>query len=225
VNRDPSPGGPSPSHHCFLRGTRIATPGGEIPVEDLTISTLLETRSGPLPVKWIGRQTFRKDSPSWHWSAAPIRVARFALSDQYPHDDLYLSPNHSLFIDGLLVPVEWLVNDRSITLAKMDDRDVIDYFHIELETHEVVLAEGAPAETLLVTSDRENFSNFVEYERLYGADERPAMEAFAPILNYRGARGELERLLRLAASSVIDIRDPIQRARERIAARAKLVDV
>jgi Hint domain len=99
---------------------------------------------------------------------------------------LYLSPNHSLFIGGLLIPVEWQVNGRSIALAKMDDREVIEHFHIEFETHEVVLAEGAPAETLLVTNDRENFSNFVEYERLYGVDKRPAMKPFASILNYRG---------------------------------------
>jgi Hint domain len=189
------------------------------------MGSLIETLNGPLPVKWIGHQRFRKYSPSWHWSVAPIRVARFALSDQYPHRDLYLSPKHSLFIDGFLIPVEMLVNGSSIAPAMMDDRDVIEYFHIELETHEVIFAEGAPAETLQVTGDREDFSNFVEYERLYGADERPAMEPFAPILRYTGARGELERLLRLAVSPVIDIRDPILRARNRIAARAELVDV
>jgi len=219
--RPTGPGGHP--HHCFLRGTRIQIPDGEIPVEDLTIGALVETLSGPLPVKWIGRQRFKKDSPSWHWSVGPIRVARFALSDQYPRRGLYLSPNHSLFIDGFLIPVEWLVNGRSIALAAMDDREVIDYFHIELETHEVIFAEGAPAETLPVTADREDFANFVEYERLYGADERPAMKPFAPILKYKGGRGELERLLRLAVSPVIDIRDPILRARDRIAARAELV--
>jgi hypothetical protein len=157
---------------------------------------------------------------------APIRVARFALSDQYPCRDLYLSPSHSLFIDALLISVELLVNGRSIAPAMMDDREVIDYFHIELETHEVIFAEGAPTETLLVTGDREGFSNFVEYERLYGdADERPAMKPFAPILEYNGARGELERWLRLAVSPVIGMRDPILRARNRIAARAELVDM
>jgi len=219
----PSPGGGGSPGHCFLRGTCILTPGGEIPVEDLRIGALVETLGGPLPVKWIGRQRFRKDSRSWHWSMAPIRVARFALSDQYPRRDLYLSPSHSLFIDGFFIPVEMLVNGRSIAPAMMNDRDVIDYFHIELETHEVIFAEGAPAETLLVTGDREGFSNFVEYERLYGADERRAMKPFAPILKYTGARGELERLLRLAVSPVIDIRDPVLRARNRIAARTELV--
>ena len=56
---------------------------------------------------------------------APIRVARFALGDQYPRRELYLSPKHSLFIDGFLIPVEWLVNGRSITLAAIDDREAI----------------------------------------------------------------------------------------------------
>jgi hypothetical protein len=210
--------------HCFLRGTRIQTPDGEISVENLTIGTLVETLNGPLPVKWIGRQKFNKNSPSWHWSVAPIRVARFALSDQYPSRDLYLSPKHSLFLDGFLIPVEWLVNGRSIALATMDDCDVIDYFHIELETHEVIFAEGAPAETLLARGNREAFANFIEYERLYGADEGPAMKPFAPMLEYNGVGGELGRLLRLAVSPVIDIRDPILKARKRFAARAERVD-
>jgi hypothetical protein len=212
------------SGHCFLRGTRIRTPEGEIAVENLTIGALVETLNGPLPIKWIGRQRFRKDSASWHWSVAPIRVTRFALSDQSPRRDLYLSPNHSLLIDGFLIPVQWLVNGRSIILDHpVDDSDVIDYFHIELETHEVVFAEGTPAETLLITNGREHFANFVEYERRYRA-EVSAMKPFAPVLEYRGALGELERMLRLAVSPVLDVRDPIQRARARIAARARSVE-
>jgi hypothetical protein len=217
--------GRDPGNHCFLIGTRILTPCGEVPVEELTIGALVETLNGPLPVKWIGRRRFDKvASSSWHAIVAPIRVARFALHDQTPHRDLYLSPRHSLFVDGVLIPVEHLVNDRSVVRAKMDDREVIEYFHIELETHEVVFAEGAPAETLLVTDGREGFANFVEHERLYGSEERPAMKPFAPIFSY-GGRAELKGLLRLALSPIVDLRDPVQRARDRIAARAELLDV
>jgi hypothetical protein len=219
---NPSPNGGG-SGHCFLRGTRIRTPEGEIAVENLTIGSLVDTLNGPLPIKWIGRQRFTKESASWHWSMAPIRVTRFALSDEYPRRDLYLSPHHSLLIDGFLIPVQWLVNGRSIVLGTLDASHAVDYFHIELTTHEVVFAEGAPAETLRVTDDREHFANFVEYERLYGA-RAPAMEPFAPVLEYRGARGELERMLRWAISPILDIRDPIQRARARIAARAHSAD-
>jgi hypothetical protein len=209
---------------CFLGGTRVRTPDGEIAMEDLEIGDLVDTLNGPLPVKWIGRQRFKKAAASWHWSVAPIRVARFALDDQYPTRDLYLSPKHCLFVDGVLIPVEHLVNGRSVAPAQMDDSEVIEYFHIELETHEVIFAEGAPAETLQVTTGREGFANFVEYERLYGNEERPAMKPFAPVLDYHGGRAELEGLLRLALSPVVDVRDPIQRARDRIAARAELVD-
>ncbi|SHJ86128.1 intein N-terminal splicing region [Bradyrhizobium lablabi] len=212
-------------HHCFLRGTRILTPRGEVPIEELAIGALVETLNGPLPVRWIGRQTFKKTASRWPSSVAPIRVARFALDDQYPSRDLYLSPTHSLFVDGFLIPVKHLVNGTSVAPAQMDDREVIEYFHIELETHEVVFAEGAPAETLQVTTDREGFANFVEYERLYGSDERPAMAPFAPLLRFYGGRAELQGLLRLALSPIVDVRDPIQRARARIDARAELVDV
>jgi hypothetical protein len=211
--------------HCFLIGTRILTPRGEVAVEELTIGALVETLNGPLPVKWIGRRRFKKvASSSWHSSVAPIRVARFALHDQYPHRDLYLSPGHSLFVDGVLIPVKHLVNDRSVVRAEMDDREVIECLHIELETHEIIFAEGAPVETLLVTDGREGFANFVEYERLYGSEERPAMKPYAPILSY-GGRAELKGLLRLALSPIVDVRDPVQRARYRIAARAELLNV
>jgi Hint domain len=211
--------------HCFLIGTRILTPCGEVPVEELTIGALVETLNGPLPIKWIGRHRFRKvASSSWHSSVAPIRVARFALHDQYPHRDLYLSPGHSLFFDGVLIPVKLLVNDRSVVPAKMDDCEVIEYFQIELETHEAVFAEGAPAETLL-TTNREGFANFVEYERLYGSEERPARKPFAPVIFGYGGRAELQGLLRLALSPIVDVRDPVQRARARIETRAELVKV
>jgi hypothetical protein len=209
---------------CFLGGTRVRTPDGEIAIEDLEVGDLLETLNGPLPVKWIGRRRFKKAASSWHWSVAPIRVARFALDDHYPARDLYLSPKHCLFVDGVLIPVEHLVNGRSVAPAKMDDSEVIEYFHIELETHEVIFAEGAPAETLQVTNGREGFANFVEYERLYGSEERSTMKPFAPVLGYYGGRAELQGLLRLALSPIVDIRDPIQRARDRIAARAVLVE-
>jgi hypothetical protein len=212
-------------HHCFLRGTRILTPHGEAAIEELTIGSLVDTLNGPLPIKWIGRRTFKKTVSRWPSGVAPIRVARFALDDQYPSRDLYLSPMHSLFVDGVLIPVKHLVNGRSVAPAKMEDREVIEYFHIELETHEVIFAEGAPAETLQVTTSREGYANFVEYERLYGSDERPAMTPFAPRLQYYGGRAELQGLLRLALSPLVDVRDPIQRARARIDARAELVNV
>jgi hypothetical protein len=70
----------------------------------------------------------------------------------------------------------------------MSDRDLIEYFQVELETHEVIFAEGVAAETLLVINGRENFASFVEYERLCENTPRPPMKPFAPYLGYAGGR-------------------------------------
>jgi hypothetical protein len=221
---DNPPGGGGGRGNCFLRGTLIQTSKGEVAIEELKVGDLIDTLRGPMPVKWIGRQRFAKTTAEWHWSVAPIRVARFALSDEYPRRDLVLSPHHSLFIDGLLIPVQWLVNGKTITLADMNDRSAFEYFHIEMETHEVVFAEGAPAETLLLEEcGREHFANFVEYEKLYGVDDGRVMQPFAPRIEYDGVGGDFRRLLRSAVSPIVDVRDPIQKARARIAARSELV--
>jgi hypothetical protein len=130
-----------------------------------------------------------------------------------------------VLIDDVLIEVRDLINGTSIKRAVPEGMTDMEYFHIELETHEVILAEGAPVETLLLTSGRESFSNFVEYERLYGPDTYPAMVPYAPVLGYARGRAHLKALLRLGVSQVIDVRDPIQLAYDRIAARATCLAV
>ena len=209
---------------CFLRGTRILTGKGELPVEDISVGDLVVTeRKTLLPIKWIGHRRFKKDAASnWPKGFMPVRVSRHALDGRTPHTDLYLSPSHCLFIDDVLIPVMRLINGVSIAQAVPDGMQEIEYFHIELETHEVVFAEGAAVETLLV-SDREQFDNFVEYERLYGKSNHQPMTPCAPIVSYYGRRSELMALLRRTASVVVDTRDPIQVAFDRIVARAREV--
>ena len=94
---------PKGGGHCLGRGILIRTARGEVPVEDLTIGEMVMTTSGALPVKFVGRQTMRKNaSASWHPGVLPIRVAKFAIDDRTPRRELYLSQGHSLFIDGFL---------------------------------------------------------------------------------------------------------------------------
>jgi Hint domain-containing protein len=204
---------------CFLRGTQILTSKGEICVEDLSIGDVVETvRGDAISIRWIGRQLYKKAAAArWHESVLPVRISRLALNEKAPHRDLYLSPGHRVFLDRVLIPAKYLINGTSITQAIPQGIGEIEYFHIELESHEVIFAEGAAAETLLVTNvQREHFSNFVEYERLYGIDRRPAMLPYAPAVGYNGRRQELTALLRRAASPIFDVRDPIQVAYDRI---------
>lgn len=208
-------------HHCFGRGTLILTSHGEVPIEDLAIGEMVMTTNGALPVRWVGRRTIKRNAAaSWHPSVLPVRVARFAIDDQTPQRDLYLSQGHSLFVDGLLIPVKHLVNERSIAIdhvARLSK--TIEYFCVKLDTHQVIFAEGTAAETFRYDGGQIAWDNLAEYHALYG-HEHEVMPAFAPHCRYKGGRAELSALLRLAASRFVDMRDPIQIAYARIATRA-----
>jgi hypothetical protein len=220
----PNPGKPNPGnpdHNCFGRGTLIRTADGEVPVEDLAVGALVMTTKGTMPIKWVGRQTIKRNaSASWHPNVVPVRVSRFAIDDQTPQRDLYLSQGHCLFIDGVLIPVKHLVNGSSIAF---DDRaamsETIEYFCVELDTHEAIFAESTAAESFRYGGGQIAWDNLDEYQDLYGS-EHAIMSAFAPVYRYNGGRAEVRGLLRLAASRFVDVRDPIQIAHDRIAARA-----
>lgn len=218
-----NPRGPENSDpNCFLRGTAIMTPAGEVRIEDLRIGDRVETvRGKAMAIKWIGRRLYRRNGLSWQDGVMPIRIARHALDAHTPHRDLYLSPSHALYIDGFLIRVKELVNAASITPALPVEQEAIEYFNIALETHEVILAEGAPAETFLLrANNHENFTNFAEFERLRPAEGVPAMASFAPVAGYEGGREHLAALVRLATPRFLRMRDPVRDAYERIAARA-----
>ena len=137
---------------CYAAGTQILTARGEVAIEELHAGDLLfspRTLSF-IPALWIARQRIRDPAHR------AVRVAAGALGPGKPHTDLIVSPNHSLFLDTVLVPAFALVNDATIT---WDPRPSIDYHHIECAAHDLVLANGAPSETWLDYGNRHAFDN------------------------------------------------------------------
>src|SRR3954447_5174518 len=133
---------------CYLRGTHIRTPEGECKIEELKIGDPVLTLSGESkPIKWIGRQRFKKSTECLPNDFEPIRISRFAFDERTPHRDLYVSPLHAIYMDGPLIRAADLVNGLDITQCGPDGSDVIEYLHIELSTYDVIYAEGATAET------------------------------------------------------------------------------
>lgn len=207
---------------CFTRGTLILTTEGEVVVERLAVGTEIVTASGPKPVKWIGRQTLRRPpSATWHPRLLPVRISQFAIDDCTPCRDVVLSQDHSLFVDGALIPARHLVNGHSI---RFDERalelQALEYFHVELDAHEVIYADGLPVESFLYSGGTIAWDNLEEYVQRYG--EHSIMAPLAPIHSYEGGFDELRGLMRLAASHVVDVRDPIQIAHDRLKERALL---
>jgi Hint domain len=211
---------------CFLKGTKISTSSGDRLVQELQIGDEVQTLAGRKTIKWIGYNKFTKEEGrAWQDSVMPIRVARFAIDDHTPHRDLYLSPLHCIFFNEALIPVMYLINETSIAQGTPSDMSAIEYYHIDLDTHEVIYAEGALVESFWDEdgSSHKNFSNFPQYARLYGGERQSKMTPFAPILRYRGRREELKGLVKSIISNVVDVRDPIQIAYDQLAKRAEAV--
>ena len=208
---------------CFLKGTRIWTPDGESGVEDLRINDLVVTASGEArPIQWAWRRRFeRQPGQKWAEEIAPIRVARSALGPNTPHRDLYLSRYHCLYIDGVLIPAVDLINGS--TIAKIHDIHLreIEYFHIKLDHHSVIYAEGAACETLrAVTAVNSDEDEFEEYRRLHGEPSLPD-EPAAPMLGYNGGRARLRGRIRSAISLVVDVRSKLEIVRDSLEERAR----
>jgi hypothetical protein len=213
---------PTPNS-CFLKGTKIWTPSGDRPVQELQIGDEVQTLAGRKAIKWIGYNKFTKEEGrAWQEAVKPIRVARFAIDDHTPNRDLYLSALHCVYLNEALIPVMYLINEATIAQGTPSDMSAIEYYHIELDAHEVIYAEGASVESYYCDTphSRETFSNFVEYERLYGVDLK-SMTQFAPMVGYNRASSEIKALVRSLISNVVDVRDPIQIAYDQIAKRAE----
>ena len=212
--------GLEPFCSCFLAGTRMLTPAGEVAVEGLSIGDLVVTERGDArAIRWIGRiKVDRNGAAPWHPDAMPVRIAKDAFGKGSPSRDLYLSRSHMVHLGGVLIPIGDLINGQTITAVNVPG-DQIVYYHVELETHDVVIAEGAPCETLLTTAEKLTaFDNADEYYALYGA---PAdMVPCAPLAAFNGGRSELKSRLRSAISPVVDIRRPMDVARDEIETRA-----
>jgi Hint domain len=205
---------------CLLRGTNIRTTTGERKIEDLVIGDLLPTVfSGVRPIQWIGRFPIKKSDPSRPWvkEALPVRFARSAIAPGVPHADLLVTGAHALLIDGLLIPSRNLINGTTITLYEAPDADELEFFHIKLESHDAIYAEGTPVETLPRVD--ESAVNFAEYFRTYGVPENEGTRC-APFARYGGGRSELKSRIRSALSPWVDRREQIDVIRDRLEERA-----
>jgi autotransporter passenger strand-loop-strand repeat protein len=142
---------------CFARGTRIATERGPIAVEQLAIRDRVMTPDGEArPITWIGsRRVDCRRHPAPH-KVQPVLIAAHAFAPGAPSRDLLLSPDHAIFAEAVLIPVKHLVDGITIRQIVLP---AITYFHIELDRHSVILAEGLTVETYLDTGDRSAFDS------------------------------------------------------------------
>ncbi len=141
---------------CFARGTRLLTPNGYCPVEAFSPGDPIITHAGDRrAVRWIGRRTLDLSGKNAA-GLRPVVVMANALAPGQPSRPVRLSPLHALFLDGVLVPVMHLVNGATIIreATMQAGRSAVTYYHIELDRHDIVMADGMAAESYLDTGNR-----------------------------------------------------------------------
>jgi hypothetical protein len=143
---------------CFTAGTRILTVRGEVAVEDLRVGDLLITHAGEeQAITWIGHRLIDIAVHSRPETVQPVMIAPDALGDGVPACRLLVSPDHGLFLDGVLVPAKALLNWT--TIRQDNTAAQVEYYHLELGRHDIIFAAGTPAESYLDTGHRSVFDN------------------------------------------------------------------
>ncbi|MDU8942837.1 Hint domain-containing protein [Ovoidimarina sediminis] len=142
---------------CFTRGTRLRTPAGEVPVEDLAEGDRIDTvDGGAQEIVWIGRRRMSGARLYAMPELRPIRIRAGALGSGDPNDDLVVSPRHKVLVRGavaralfntdeVLVAADDLMNDR--TISRDHTLREVEYVHLLLPRHHVVWANGVETES------------------------------------------------------------------------------
>ncbi|HJE23760.1 MAG TPA: Hint domain-containing protein [Methylorubrum populi] len=163
---------------CFVTGTQIRTERGDVAVEDLKVGDVAVTASGRLrPITWIGHRDMKAVGAALPFHQQPVHVRAGAFGHGLPARDLLLSPGHPVLVGadadnegGVLVPVMCLINGTSIT---REPRATVTYWHVELDAHDILLAEGLPAESYIDGGDRAFFAEASDHA-LHNPDFVPA---------------------------------------------------
>ncbi len=165
---------------CFCADTAIATPRGDVAVQNLQVGdVVLAMNGGTATICWVGsyRQALRNADPA---RVLPVRICAGALADNVPQRDLFVSPDHALFIDDALVPAGLLLNGRTITQPQRSG--AVRYYHVELEQHDVIFAEGAAAESFLNLGNRRQFLQGQSVVPLWDQEDKTWEDACAPLI-------------------------------------------
>ena len=148
---------PAFSAACFAAGTQIRTPAGAVAVEALCVGDPIVQADGiTAPVVWLGRRRVDCTRHPRPWDVWPVRVAADAFGPGVPARDLFLSPDHAVYVDGVLMPVRYLINGATVVQQRVA---AAEYWHVELPRHGILLAEGLPCESYLDTGNRAAFEN------------------------------------------------------------------
>jgi hypothetical protein len=155
---------------------------GRTPVETLRIADLVTTASGVArPIKWVGRRSYTGRFVVGRTKILPICIKAGALDDGAPRRNIWVSPNHALYFAGMLIEARDLINGSSI--AQPVTAELVEYFHVELDSHDLLVAEGIATESYIDEDNRGMFDNARDYYERYPDKAARTAQYCAPRLS------------------------------------------
>lgn len=151
---------------CFVAGTQILTVRGELLIEDLETGDMVVCGDGVArPIRWIGGRVLDANTLKMNPELRPVRFATGAFGPGRPKRPLSLSPQHRVLVEDwradlffgvpeVLVPAKTLINDTTIRVD--GDCSEVEYFHILLDEHHSIFANGTACETLMPAEMAQN---------------------------------------------------------------------
>ena len=143
---------------CYAEGTLIRTMRGDVAVEALTLDDIAVTASGEhRPIRWIGHRAVDCTRHPDRKLVLPVRITANAFGLGKPERDLFISPGHAICVtvlDEVLVPASTLINGATVAQIETDE---VTYWHVELDSHDILLANGLPAESFIDVGNRSFF--------------------------------------------------------------------
>ncbi len=190
--------------NCFATGTRIATPDGDKPIEMLRAGEKVLTHDGrAAPVIWRAWQSVANPR-NLSVGRGPVRIEAGALGPDLPNGPLTVTADHALLFDDMLINAGTLVNGTTIRLLPLSEMPArFNYWHVELEKHECIVANGVPAESFIDYIGRSGFDNYGEYLDLAGADRLIAEMPLPRVCAHRLVPPDLREALGIAPPSYI----------------------
>ncbi|WP_166443352.1 Hint domain-containing protein [Acetobacter sp. DmW_136] len=193
---------------CFLAGSMISTPKGDVAVEDIQIGDEVVTfdwrnyKDITRSVVWVGKAhvNVRSDLPDDE-AGWPVRILKDAIADGVPYKDMLITSEHCLFFKDSFVPARMLVNGVSIFYDKSISS--YDYYHVETEQHSVITADGMLTESYLDTGNRSSFRQEGKIVTLHSIAKSWEDDAAAPLCVERSFVEPLFRALEWRENSVV----------------------
>jgi len=150
---------------CFTAGALIDTVEGPVPVEKLRRGMRLHTYdNGNRPVRAVLRR--RVDGLG---DLAPVHIAAGALGNAR---DLVVSPAHRMLISDWRAQMLFGADEVLVSAANLVRGDLIyrvptaevTYYHILMDRHEIIFAEGAPTESFHLTREAAEAAEYGDTE-------------------------------------------------------------